>query len=238
MPPETTEPPDHTGSDHTGSAGSGSDPTGSAGSGATSAAAGTDRDDAATARRQPPRAALIAALSLPVVVIIAIIVGGLIWSKQNPAPDTSPVAVGAVEAPAAGSKYCTDLMSALPDKLGEDARREVIGKPPGIAVWGSQEITLRCGLGTPAELTCSSQLNRVDNPNGLPGVMWLQVRGQGATSYFAADRPVRIALTLPDGSGTEAIQEISAIVTGVMPTTANADGTLCTGGKLPPVAGS
>lgn len=237
MPPETTEPPDNTGSDSASAAGSRA--SGAARAAGADGADGTDGTaDAGTARRQPPRAALIAALSLPVVVIIAVIVGGLIWSKQNPAPDTSPVAVGAVEAPAAGSKYCTDLMSALPDKLGEDARREVIGKPPGIAVWGSQEITLRCGLGTPAELTCSSQLNRVDNPNGLPGVMWLQVRGQGATSYFAADRPVRIALTLPDGSGTEAIQEISAIVTGVMPTTANADGTLCTGGKLPPVAGS
>ncbi|NNG36581.1 DUF3515 family protein [Nakamurella aerolata] len=231
MPAEPTDPADRPDSDGAeSSARAAAEPeTGSPGR-------RTGKED--SSRRQPPKAGLIAALSLPVVVIIAVIVGGLVWSKQDPAPDTSPVAVGAVEAPAASSKYCTDLMSALPDKLGEDVRREVIGNPQGIAVWGGQEITLRCGLGTPAELTCSSALNRVDNPNGLPGVMWLQVRGQGATSYFAADRPVRIALTLPDGSGTEAIQEISAIVTGVMPSTANADGTLCTGGKLPPVAGA
>lgn len=180
-----------------------------------------------------PRSRLYAALSLPVVVIIAVIIGGVIWSKQQPAGVTEPIAVVPVSAPGAAGRHCSQLMTALPNDLTDAPHREAIGNPAGTAVWGDPPIILRCGLPTPTELTCSSALTQVSNANGEPGVQWLQLSEGGQTTYLAADRPVRIALTLPDGAGTGTIQQISSVISGIMPTTAGADGNVCTAGKLP-----
>jgi hypothetical protein len=179
------------------------------------------------------RSRLYAALSLPVVVIIAVIIGGVIWSKQQPAGATEEVAVVPVSAPGAAGTHCSQLMTALPKDLTDAPHREAIGDPAGTAVWGDPPIILRCGLPTPAELTCSSALTQVSNANGQPGVQWLQLSEGGQTTYLAADRPVRIALTLPDGAGTGTIQQISSVISGIMPSTAGADGNVCTAGKLP-----
>ena len=54
----------------------------------------------------------------------------------------------------------------------------------------------------------------------------------GETTYLAADRPVRIALTVPDGSGTAAIQDVSRIIAGTTPRQP-----VCTNGTLTPVEG-
>lgn len=167
-------------------------------------------------------------------VIIAVIIGGLIWSNQEPAASTEPVAVPAAPSPGAAGKHCSALMSALPDQLGDNQRREAIGDPPGVAVWGDPVITLRCGLPTPAELTCSAALTQISNANGQPGVRWLELSEGGQTTYLAADRSVRIGLTVPDSAGSAAIQDISATISGVLPTTADEQGRICTGGTLHP----
>lgn len=167
------------------------------------------------------------------VVILAVIIGGVIWSKQQPAGATEEIAVVPVSAPGAAGQHCSQLMTALPKDLTDAPHREAIGNPAGIAVWGDPPIILRCGLPTPAELTCSSALTQVSNANGQPGVQWLQLSEGGQTTYLAADRPVRIALTLPDGAGTGTIQQISSVISGIMPSTAGADGNVCTAGKLP-----
>ncbi|WP_051266857.1 DUF3515 domain-containing protein [Nakamurella lactea] len=177
---------------------------------------------------------LIGVLSFVIVVVVAVIVGGVIWSHSQPAGDTGPVAVGAAPAPGAGGKNCTALMTALPAQLAGSARREVIGSPTGVAAWGDPAITLRCGLPTPQELTCSAGLVQLSNANGQPGVLWLQQSEGGQTTYLAADRPVRIAVTLPDNAGTGPIQELSSVISGVLPSTADAQGHICTDGTLHP----
>jgi hypothetical protein len=179
---------------------------------------------------------LIGVLSFVVVVVAAVIVGGVIWSHSEPAGDTGPLAVGAAPAPGAGGKSCTELMTALPDALSGSPRREVIGSPPGVAAWGDPPITLRCGLPTPAELTCSAALTQISNANGQPGVLWLQLSEGGQSTYLAADRAVRIAITLPDNAGTGAIQELSSVISGVLPSTADAQGHICTNGTLHPTS--
>ncbi len=156
-------------------------------------------------------------LSLPIVVIIAVVVGGLIWKNQQPAAATGPVTVSTVDAPGAAGRYCTQLMTGLPDRLGTSDRRPLVGHPAGTAAWGDPAIVLRCGLPTPAELTCASALTQVSNANGQAGVQWLQLSDRGQTTYLAADRPVRIAITLPDGTGTGAIQQMSAVISGILP---------------------
>jgi Protein of unknown function (DUF3515) len=43
--------------------------------------------------------------------------------------------------------------------------------------------------------------------------------GDGRTTWYAVDRPVYVALTLPQGSGPTAIQQISEVVAESLPTT-------------------
>lgn len=168
-------------------------------------------------------------LSLPIMVIIAVVVGGLIWKNQQPAAATGPVTVPSIDAPGAAGRYCKELMTALPGTLGTAAKRPVVGDLAGTAAWGDPAIVMRCGLPTPAELTCASALTQVSNANGEAGVQWLQLSNSGDTTYLAADRPVRIAITLPDGTGTAAIQQMSAVISGIMPARA-----ICSNGTLLP----
>jgi len=121
-----------------------------------------------------------------------------------------PLAVSAVDAPAATSAPCATLLAALPDPLGTLPRRKLAqGDDPqlaGVAAWGEPAVILRCGLPTPAELTCSAAVQVVD------GVAWLPLHGSGVTTYLVVDRPVRVALTVPDGTGTGPWQELSKII--------------------------
>jgi len=192
----------------------------------TGSSSAPDRPD--PTRHSPiSRGRLYAALTLPLVVIVAVIIGGIIWSGQQPAGSTGPVAAPAVPSPGGSGRLCSRLMTALPADLSGAQRREVIGSPPGTAAWGDPARILRCGLPTPAELTCSSALTQVSTPNGEPGVQWWQNSEGGQSTYLAVDRGVRIALTVPDGSGSGAIQQMSAVISGVLPARA-----VCSGGKL------
>lgn len=181
---------------------------------------------------EPRRGMLLMLLTLPIVVIAAVVVGGVIWSKNTP-ESTAPLALAAVPAPGGTGKYCSELSTALPAELGGLKRRTLVGEADGSAAWGDPAIILRCGLPTPAELDCSSKLIAISDANNVARVQWLQRSEGGQTTYLATDRPVRIALTLPDGTGTDAIQQLTSVISGVMKSTAQPDGTLCRAGTLP-----
>ncbi len=66
-----------------------------------------------------------------------------------------------------------------------------------------EAVILRCGLDRPAEFVLGSPLQVVD------AVSWFEIVDQGRSTWFAVDRPVYVALTLPAGSGPTPIQEIS-----------------------------
>lgn len=159
---------------------------------------------------------VIAALAVAVAAIGVAVVLGVI-RKNSPIVDTGPLPVAAVGQPAADSAACRTVMPALPQQLAGENRRTLEGATDGIAAWGDPAVILRCGLETPQELTCSSALVVVN------GVSWLQLpdSGLGETTYIAADRSVRIAVTIPDGSpagsGPGAIQQISTVVAIKLP---------------------
>jgi len=158
--------------------------------------------------------------------VAAIVVGA---KGAGGSGSVGPLAVATVDAPGAASTACGDLLSALPDKIGDAQRRDLAGPADGtagVAAWGDPAVILRCGIGTPAELTCSAALQGVDT------VDWVQISGTGQTTYVVADRPVRVALTVPDGAGTAAIQEISRVIAGVLP-----EHGVCADGVLVPVTG-
>jgi len=161
----------------------------------------------------PPKALMIAAIAVAVAAIGAIVVFAAL--RQTPAAE-KPVAIVSVPAPQADSADCRGLVDALPEQLG-DYRRATAADPapPAAAAWRAtpdgEAVILRCGLDRPAEFVLGSPLQVVDE------VSWFEIADQGRSTWFAVDRPVYVALTLPAGSGPTPIQEISRIIAKSLP---------------------
>ncbi|HTM84269.1 MAG TPA: DUF3515 domain-containing protein [Mycobacterium sp.] len=176
----------------------------------------------------PPRALLIAALVVAVSVLITVL--GIAAVRQQ-SPEKPPVAISSVPAPRADGPECQALLDALPQQLGDFRRAQTAQPTPaGAAAWqaGSEEepIILRCGLerpgdfvaGTPLQVVDAVQWFRVLDPGADPGVgAQPDAADQTRSTWFAVDRPVYVALTLPAGSGPTPIQLISSQIARVMP---------------------
>ncbi|SER59032.1 DUF3515 domain-containing protein [Actinokineospora terrae] len=140
-------------------------------------------------------------------------------TKSAAAPRTGPVGLVPVDAPDAAAPDCGALTQALPQALpngGGSLPRLPIADPApvGAAAWGDQvadPVVLRCGLGKPPELTPTAALREVSK------VRWLVIDGDGASTWFAVDRPVYVALTLPAGLGTGPLQTVSEVVGRALP---------------------
>ena len=165
----------------------------------------------AETRYGPPRTLLIAA----VVVAAGAIIGILVFAalRQSP-PGQQTVAIASVPAPKGDSAECRALLDALQEQLG-DYRRAPAAEPapPGAAAWTAdgEPVILRCGLDRPAEFVVGSPIQVVD------AVQWFELADQGRSTWFAVDRPVYVALTLPQGSGPTPIQEISDVIAKSLP---------------------
>ncbi len=162
----------------------------------------------------PSRAVLITAT-----VIAVIGTGAVVAIAATRTPERTPVPIAAVPAPHADDPLCAALLGAAPDRLGDYRRAEALTPvPPGAAAWredaGGEPVILRCGLSRPAEFVVGSPLQVVD------AVEWLRVADpadETRTTWFAVDRGVYVALTLPAGSGPAPIQDISDVIARVMP---------------------
>jgi hypothetical protein len=106
-------------------------------------------------------------------------------------------------------------LAALPDQLGDYRRAVVDTTNTGVAAWqnspDAEPVILRCGLDRPAEFVVGAPLQVVD------AVQWFELTEADRSTWFAVDRPVYIALTLPSGSGPTPIQEISEAIAKAMP---------------------
>jgi len=190
---------------------------------------------------------LAAAIAVPLIAIVVVVVLAARVGSEPATDATAPLALGEVEAPGAATPACAQLMAGLPTVLGGLDRRELVGSPASgaavsdgtqdggtsdlqagaVAAWGDPPVVLRCGIPTPAELTCSAPVQVVD------GVTWLPLTGQGATTYLVVDRSVRVALTVPDTvTSTGPWQEISKTVARALPARA-----ICAGGVPIPADG-
>ncbi|MEU4649903.1 DUF3515 domain-containing protein [Nocardia fluminea] len=174
-------------------------------------------DDAADDFETHHSPALIAtAVALPVVLIVAVLVAAFIALR---APvEREPLALGPVPAPAADGPACQALLPALPAELGDYTKATLVEPaPPATRAWqlpdGGDPITLRCGLDRPLEFNRASPLTVID------GVKWFQVRDEAGKTgtWFAVDRETYIALTVPDGSGTSAVQTVSDTINANLP---------------------
>lgn len=161
----------------------------------------------------PPRALFIAALAVAVAAVVAVLV--IAANRQTPA---APVAIAGVPAPRANDPSCADLLAALPADLG-DYRRATVAEPApaGAAAWqsapGADPVILRCGLDRPAEFVIGAPIQMVDD------VQWFRVADPDTDriTWFAVDRGVYVALTLPADSGPTPIQDISEVLAKTLP---------------------
>lgn len=172
-----------------------------------------DTDTGADNDLGPPRAVLIAAVVLAVVAIGVIL--AIAATRQAPPP---PVALPAAPAPHAADAPCRALAGALPQRLGNYQRTTLVQPAPeGAAAWRAgpdgEPVVLRCGLDRPGEFVVGSPIQVVDR------VQWFEVAaGQqsagdpGRSTWYAVDRPVYVALTLPSGSGPAPIQQLSDVI--------------------------
>ena len=161
-------------------------------------------------RDGPPRAVLRGAALRAAGAAVAVLA---IAAHRSSAP---PVPVAAVRAPDADDPDCTTLLEALPDELG-DYRRAGLAfpAPPGVAAWRAgartEPVILRCGLERPSDFVVGTPLQMVD------AVSWFRAAEADRVTWFAVDRPVYIALTLPADSGPTPIQQLSALIAGTLP---------------------
>ncbi len=164
-------------------------------------------------RDGPPRALLIAAIIVAVGAVIAVLV---VAATRQATPARQPVAIAAAPAPQSDSDVCRALMAVLPDDLDDYHREQVMAPAPAsTAAWqaepGSDLVVLRCGIERPDDFVASSPLQGVDD------VQWFRIPGEGRTTWVTVDRPVYVAVTLPDGSGPTPIQLLSRAVSQAMP---------------------
>lgn len=161
--------------------------------------------------------ALIAtAVALPVALVVGVIAAAAI---ANRTPVKESVGLGPVEAPAAQSTECTELMGSLPENLGDFTRAELRDPAPeATAAWQLTEgdpVVMRCGLPRPPEFNQASPLAVID------GVQWFEISGapQGieASTWYTVDRGVYVALTVPNGSGPTPLQDASAAIAQALP---------------------
>lgn len=161
----------------------------------------------------PPRALLIAAVAVAVGAIVAVLAIAVL---RQSSPQEKPVPIATVPAPQAESRECGALMAALPEQLGDYRRAPAADPAPqAAAAWRAaaeaEPVILRCGLDRPAEFVVGAPIQVVEP------VAWFELTDAGRSTWFAVDRPVYIALTLPSGSGPTPIQEISAAISQAMP---------------------
>ncbi|MDV3127180.1 DUF3515 domain-containing protein [Mycobacterium sp. 21AC1] len=182
----------------------------------------------------PPRTLLIAAVVVAVCALITVL--GIAAVRQQ-SPQKEPVAISSVPAPRADSPECHALIGALPEQLGDFRRAQTVEpNPTGTAAWqaeaDSEPVILRCGLERPGDFVVGAPLQLVDavqwfrvgeagageNPVGEAGAGENPVgEAQGRSTWYAVDRPVYVALTLPAGSGPTPIQQLSTQIARVMP---------------------
>ena len=182
----------------------------------------TDRYDAGPRRpdgdggRLVPPAVLVAALVIPAVLLVTVLV--MVRNVSDDAAEAAmsePVTAIELPAPGAESTECLDLIGALPESLG-DATRVALNEPApqGVADYRipeSESVVGRCGIEPPPTFTVGAALQEVND------VQWFHQDDPDpavtASTWVAVDRPQYVAMTLPGASGTGPIQDLSDTLT-------------------------
>ena len=170
------------------------------------------RDSGPTVSPPVSRAVVVTAVAIPLVMlaVVLILVRGVSEDAAESAA-SEPVTAVTIPAPGAETTECLSLVEALPDALG-DAERVALNEPapPGAAAYrmpDAEPVVVRCGLPAPPTFTVGATLQEVN------GVQWFNEADPDpavtSSTWVAVDRPQYVAVTLPGGSGTGPIQDLS-----------------------------
>ncbi|WP_264078680.1 DUF3515 domain-containing protein [Mycobacterium szulgai] len=156
----------------------------------------------------PPRAVIVAAVTLAVATI-----AGILAFAASRDPSSHPVAIARCPAPQAAAPPCRSLMAALPQRSVTSSARPWRSPRPTVSALarrvGGEPVILRCGLDRPADFVVGSPIQIVDR------VQWFEIAaqsGENRSTWYTVDRPVYVALTLPAGSGPTPIQQLSEVI--------------------------
>ena len=166
------------------------------------------------AGRVPPvsTAVVVAAIVVPLVLLAgALVLMRNMGDDAAEAAASEPYAAVPLPSPGAESEACTTLIEALPPALGE-ANQVALTEPapPGTAAYrmpDAEPVVVRCGLPAPSSFVVGVGLQAVNEvqwfsePDPDPAVT--------SSTWVAVDRPEFVAVTLPEGSGTGPIQDLS-----------------------------
>ena len=141
-------------------------------------------------------------IALPVVVVLALVIGGGSGDDHGEQhPTASGTALPAVSVPAPQEtgattvSTCAQVISALPATLAGQKLRLTTSDPPSpsIVAWGDPAIVLRCGVTKPAALnpTLTDQFFAVN------GVLFLPGAASDPKTFTVVDRSVFVDVTVP-----------------------------------------
>jgi len=176
------------------------------------------RDTGTPGARAVPVSTIVVVLAVVVPLVMLAVVLVLFRSVGEEATEAAasePVAAVPIPSPGAGSDECAALIESLPESLGEAGRVALAEPAPeGTAAYrmpDAEPVIVRCGLPAPPTFTVGVGLQEVN------GVQWFNEPDPDpavtASTWVAVDRPQFVAVTLPDGSGTGPIQDLSDALT-------------------------
>lgn len=152
-----------------------------------------------------------AAVALPVILVGGILYGASQVYNSTGASQDDPLNAVTVPNPDGDSPECSELLAALGDELGEAKRVEFSDPGPdaaaGYRLESGAPVIVRCGLPAPQGFEIGTALTEVND------VQWFNESDPVAevtdSTWVAVDRPVYVAITLPEDSGTGPIQAVS-----------------------------
>lgn len=138
-------------------------------------------------------------------------IGGFALLALAAATACGPVQVTPPTPSPAAAAACQKLAGALPAELGGVGRAETTPESPYVAVWGSGEIALRCGVPRPAAMSPTDTVTELD------GIAWFNDPVRPAL-FTAIGREAYVEVTVSrDHVPGDVLRELAPAITATIP---------------------
>lgn len=162
------------------------------------------------------------AVTLPLVVILALVLARVAGGGATASSSAQPTALPAITTPAPQVSDattvadCVKVTEKLPVQLGPLNPRPVLAERT--VAWGDPPIVLRCGVSRPAQLVPASSALVVD-VRGDSGqtVEWLPVQDGDRTVFTTIDRPIYVEVSVPKAQTYNPLPALSAAISAALP---------------------
>lgn len=180
----------------------------------------TTTERPARPRRSPAWLATLVAVPVTIALVLVAVVAERRGGADPTTPPSTPAATAGalpaikVAAPpaltAAAQRSCQELISALPESLGDLPARPVDSPSPYVVAWGEPPVTLRCGVARPPAFVATADVQVIS------GVTWFAERRGQTTAWTVVDRPVYVEVLAPVAAASEPIARLSTAVTAAL----------------------